>query len=172
MGYRFSDPVAGNRPRYFLIPVPLLFAAILIIGLLVFDDYGVPTDDPIERTTTLVNLKYILSTVAPNYPLPAALADQPDLATWVDRYYGVATQLPTAVLELIFNFKFSPAAVYKIRHLWTFLQFFAGLIFFCLLLRMRFGSERTAVIGVMLLWLSPRIFADSFYNVKDLPFLS
>ena len=172
MGYRLSDPVVGNRPRYPLILVPLLFAAILITGLLVFDDYGIPYDDAIERTTTFANLKYILSTVAPNDPLPPALADQPDLLSWVDRYYGVAVQIPTAVLEWIFNFRFSPLSIYKIRHLWTFLQFFIGLIFFFRLLKLRCGSDRAALIGVLLLWLSPRIFANSFYNVKDLPFLS
>ena len=164
-----NDIAETHRDRIGIIAV---FVLIFVVGLLVFDDYGTPFDDPIERTTTLVNLKYILSTVAPNYRLPPVLAAQPDLPVWVDRYYGVAAQLPTAVFEWLFNFRFGSSAVYQIRHLWTFLQFFIGLIFFFRLLKLRFRSDRAALAGVLLLWLSPRIFANSFYNIKDLPFLS
>ena len=161
-----------NNNRFSSIFVFVVFAVILLTGLVVFDDYGIPYDDPIERTTTLVNLKYILTTVAPNYPLPSVLEEQHDLLSWVDRYYGVAIQLPTAVFEWIFDFKFSSFSIYKIRHLWTFLQFFIGLVYFFRLLKLRFSTDRAALAGVLLLWLSPRIFANSFYNIKDLAFLS
>ena len=172
MADRLGASVAETRGRSSSFLVLTLFAAILIAGLFAYDDYGIPYDAEIERTTTLVNLKYILSAVAPDYPLPPVLAAQPELTDWVDRYYGVAIQLPTAIFEWIFGFRFISPTVYKIRNLWIFLQFFIGLIFFFRLLKLRFGSDRAAAVGVLLLWLSPRIFADSFYNIKDLPFLS
>ena len=154
------------------IVIVFVFAGILLIGLVIYDDYGIAYDETIERTTTFVNLKYILETIHPQIRLPEVFDEIPDLAEWKDRYYGVAVQLPAAMIEWMTGFKFSQFTIYRIRHLWIFLQFYAALIFFFLLLRRRFASVRTAIIGVLLLWLSPRIFSDAFYNIKDLPFLS
>ena len=58
------------------------------------------------------------------------------------------------------------------RHLYTFLLFFAGCIFFFLLARMLTGSTAAACVGTAMFILSPRILADSMYNIKDIPFLS
>lgn len=154
------------------IVIVFVFAGILLIGLVIYDDYGIAYDETIERTTTFVNLKYILETIHPQIRLPEVFDEIPDLAEWKDRYYGVAVQLPAAMIEWMTGFKFSQFTICRIRHLWIFLQFYAALIFFFLLLRRRFASVRTAIIGVLLLWLSPRIFSDAFYNIKDLPFLS
>lgn len=150
----------------------LMFLLILAVGLIVYDDYGIPYDDVQERRTTLVNLKYILRSAAPSLSLPAELESAQDLLQWGDRYYGVAAQLPTAIVEYIFGFSFSWRRIFMLRHFWTFLQFFAALIFFFLILRRRFRSTFLAMAGVLCLWLSPRIFADAFYNIKDIPFLS
>ena len=150
----------------------LMFLLILAVGLIVYDDYGIPYDDVQERRTTLVNLKYILRSAAPSLSLPAELESAQDLLQWDDRYYGVAAQLPTAIVEYIFGFSFSWRRIFMLRHFWTFLQFFTALIFFFLILRRRFRSTFLAMAGVLCLWLSPRIFADAFYNIKDIPFLS
>lgn len=149
-----------------------MFLLILAVGLIAYDDYGIPYDDVQERRTTLVNLKYILRSAAPSLSLPAELESAQDLLQWGDRYYGVAAQLPTAIIEYIFGFSFSWRRIFMLRHFWTFLQFFTALIFFFLILRRRFRSTFIAMAGVLFLWLSPRIFADAFYNIKDIPFLS
>lgn len=154
------------------IAVVLVFIAILGIGLTVFDDYALAYDDPFERTTTLINLKYIYQKLFPDSPLPLTLAEQPDLDSWEDRTYGVVTQFPTAVVELIFGFPFSLRSVFLMRHLLAFLQVYVGLICFYFLLRARFRSGWLALLGCILLWLSPRMFADSFTNVKDAVFMA
>ena len=132
------------------IVIVFVFAGILLIGLVIYDDYGIAYDETIERTTTFVNLKYILETIHPQIRLPEVFDEIPDLAEWKDRYYGVAVQLPAAMIEWMTGFKFSQFTIYRIRHLWIFLQFYAALIFFFLLLRRRFASVRTAIIGVLL----------------------
>ena len=58
------------------------------------------------------------------------------------------------------------------RHLITFLLFYLATIFFYLICRQRFKSYSLALLSTLFLILSPRIFAHSFYNSKDLAFLS
>ena len=72
------------------IVIVFVFAGILLIGLVIYDDYGIAYDETIERTTTFVNLKYILETIHPQIRLPEVFDEIPDLAEWKDRYYGVA----------------------------------------------------------------------------------
>ena len=60
---------------------------------------------------------------------------------------------------------------FLIRHLFNFTVFFISSIFFFLLLNKRF-SKTLSIIGLIFFYLSPRIFAESFYNNKDIIFLS
>ena len=57
------------------------------------------------------------------------------------------------------------------RHFSNFIIFFISSIFFFLLLEKRF-SILLSTIGLIFFYLSPRIFADIFYNNKDIIFLS
>jgi hypothetical protein len=59
-----------------------------------------------------------------------------------------------------------------LRHYFTFLLFYVSVIFFYFLSKNIFQSWKLGLLGSVFLVLSPRIFADSFYNPKDLPFLS
>ncbi len=63
-------------------------------------------------------------------------------------------------------------AIYLVRHLVTFLLFFGAVVVFYRLLRRRLHSPLAGLTGALFLILSPRIFADAFYNSKDLAFLS
>jgi len=58
------------------------------------------------------------------------------------------------------------------RHLMTFLVFYASVIIFYFLCKRIFKSWKYGITGSCFLVVSPRIFADSFYNSKDLVFLS
>jgi hypothetical protein len=61
---------------------------------------------------------------------------------------------------------------FRMRHLAVFLLHWgAGIVFFRILLR-RFANWRWALLGAAFWVLSPRFFAHSFFNPKDLPFLS
>ncbi len=59
-----------------------------------------------------------------------------------------------------------------LRHLCIHLIFCAGVGFFFLLLRRLLGGWRPALLGAALLVLSPRVFAHSFNNSMDIPFLA
>ena len=61
---------------------------------------------------------------------------------------------------------------FLLRHKVNFIIFFLGSLFFYLILKSRFSDIRIIFLGILLYISSPRIFGDSFYNNKDLIFLS
>ena len=62
--------------------------------------------------------------------------------------------------------------IYFLRHFLIFLIFLTGIFYFYLILKNRFSNNYIIIFGLALLFFSPRIFANSFYNNKDLIFLS
>ncbi len=134
----------------------LLFSGFLLIGVKISSDYGVAWDDHLQTNIGKQNLEY-------------ALGKNQDLFRNVDRFYGSAFELPLYYIQHFF--KLFSSQVY-VRHLITHLYFlFSLLIFFKLILRL-FKSFPLALLGVFFIYLQPRIFAHSFFNTKDLPFLS
>ena len=149
----------------------LIFIIFLGTGLFIFDDYGVTVDEPMDRQTGLVNLKFILQDLFQR-PIPDELLTIPDLLYYEDKDYGVILQFPTILFEYFTNFRYDVSSIFKLRHLWTFLNFYISVIFFNLLLSQRFRNRLISLLGTFFLIISPRIFADAFYNIKDLMFLS
>ena len=92
------------------------------------------------------------------------------LMTYRDRYYGTAFELPLIAAEKAMGLRDSRSII-MMRHLATFLLFYAGVIFFYLLCKRHFKSWKTGLAGALFLALTPRIFAHSFYNSKDIAFL-
>jgi hypothetical protein len=65
-----------------------------------------------------------------------------------------------------------PRTIYFVRHLLTFALFAGAVFVFYRLLRRRLPRTWLPLAGTLFLILSPRIYADAFYNSKDLAFLS
>jgi len=149
----------------------IILIIFFIVGVFIFDDYGVTVDEPIERQTSLVNLKFILSELSHKH-IPESLSTLPNLGNYQFSDYGVILQFPTVLFEYFTDFRYDISSIFKLRHLWTFLNFFASVIFFNLLLYQRFRNQLISLFGTLFLIISPRIFADAFYNIKDLIFLS
>ena len=61
---------------------------------------------------------------------------------------------------------------FYLRHFLNFTFFFVGSIFFYKLLLNRFSNYSVSLIGTLFFVLSPRIYGNSFYNNKDVVFLS
>ena len=141
------------------IVVCLFFAIFLCIGITVFKDYGISWDESQQRHTGTINTLYVFK------------GDQ-RLLTDSERYHGPAFEIFLADIERILNLTKSPRAIFLMRHLVTFLLFYTGVLFFYLLCKHRFGNWKIGLLGSLFLILSPRIFAHSFYNSKDIPFLA
>lgn len=134
----------------------LLFAAFIVIGLSITDDYGVAWDDHLQTEIGKLNFEY-------------ATGQNSDILEYHDRYYGSAFEMPIYAIQQLFDS--FPSQVFA-RHLITHFYFLLALFFLFRLLLRLFKSFPLAILGVLFLYLSPRIFAHSFFNTKDLPFLS
>ncbi len=152
-------------------PAPMaalfLFILFLIFGFKAYNDYGISWDEPIERESSLVTWKYLrpedssLITETVNFNMV------PNLHDYQYRYYGTAAQLPLVLAESLTGFTMSLHDVYLMRHLYVFLLFFCAAVCFYRLCRYLTEDDWLALAGLLFFILSPRILADSFYNIKD-----
>jgi len=144
----FRKNITGTR-------IFVLFLVLMaIIGLAIFRDYGVHYDEELQINIAVTNYRYMNQ-------------GDPALLTFQDRYYGPFFELP---LLMLFNGLPSPWMLYG-RHLAVFFTFLCGLVCFYFLSKRLLREQKWALLAVVLLVIHPRIFADSFYNSKDIPFL-
>lgn len=155
-----------NRKRMTKCLIVFAFAVYLLVGIFIYQDYGISADEPTERISTLVNVKYILSIL--NVEKAEAI-DVPDLADYKDRYYGTLLQLPTSILEIKNE---GNRDIYLGRHLYTFFLCLAGYVAFFFLCKTLFHSKLLGLLGSSMVALYPRFFAEQFYNIKDMVFVS
>lgn len=135
------------------IPI-ILISILLIIGIKVYHDYGVPWDEVVQLDIAQSNFNYIFK-------------NDPDLLTDTDRYYGAFFELPLWWLSFLLP---RPERVY-IRHLLIYGIFLVGVWFFYLIGKRLFKKTAWGLLGAVMLVASPRIFSDAFYNSKDIPFM-
>jgi hypothetical protein len=135
--------------------------ALVVTGGFVLDDFGVPLDENSpQREIGILNHLYLSQGAT-------RLFDR----DFPERHFGPAVEVLLVVIEKQLGLADS-RAVFLARHGATFLLFCLGVVFFYRLGLRQFGSRPTALFGCCCLVLSPRIFADSFYNSKDIPALS
>ena len=132
-------------------------------GLAGAGDYGLGVDELNQRVTVRANLSYVrgqVESIETRTPIP------------LDRFYGVAFELPLLLAERVLGLEDYYYDVHRFRLTVTHLFFLVG-GFFCYLLAYRlFNNRLLALFALLLFLLHPRIYAHSFFNSKDLPFLS
>ncbi len=137
-------------------------AAFLLAGALTLDDYGIAPDEANQRATGHANLDYLLGDGERAFDR---------LFQSHDRYYGTVVEAPLALVERLLDLN-DPRSIYLGRHILTHLLFVVGGVFCYLLVYRLFGSRALALVAVALFLLHPRIYAHSFFNSKDVPFLA
>jgi hypothetical protein len=150
--------------------IGLAFAALLLLGVALHRDYGISWDEPHQRYTGAVVAKYLAELVAPGLVTGEA-ARLPALADYVDRDHGSAFELPLVALEVMLNLE-DERDIFMMRHLVTFIFCFLGIVATYRMAARRFGDWRYGLLAAALLVLSPRLFAESFYNSKDAVFMA
>ncbi len=161
--------------------VIIIFLFILLAGLSSYKDYGVSSDELNNRLKGTISLNYIgekfLPSYIDNYKKNFSKKNNrsyniPKLhEAGLIKYYGVTFDLPLYALELLFNIN-ETYKKYQLRHVATFLIFFVALIYFYKLAKLRTNNVILSSTAVVILFLTPRILANSFYNSKDIVFLS
>ena len=148
--------VSGFLVRYGGLMLSL--ALLVLVGVWILDDYGMSTDEGTQRGLAAATLDYVFG-------------DGDALPKDHDRFYGMAFELPLLLAERALGLEDS-RDIWLSRHLITHLFFLVG-GFFCYLLAYRlFGSRLLALFAMLIFVLHPRLYAHSFFNSKDIPFLS
>ena len=147
------------RRHWALMAVGALF---LLAGALVFDDYGISVDVKPQRLIGQAALDYLAGDGERAF-------DQ--LVGPADEYYGAVLEAPLVLVERVLGLEDS-RDIYRSRHFLTHLVFLAGGVFCYLLVLRMFGSRALALAAMALFLLHPRLYAHSFFNSKDVPFLA
>jgi hypothetical protein len=146
---------------------------LILIGSLIYKDYGISVDEPQQREIGKTSLNFIA-----HFFHISSLIDANEIhanaesvfSTQRDRDYGVIFELPAEFLVKILGLQ--EENIYYFRHFINYILFSVSVICFYYLLLHRYQKASLALLGVLFLVLSPRIFGDAFYNTKDLAFLS
>src|SRR5215469_11459679 len=148
----------------------LFFLVVLVIGLLIYRDYGISVDEPTQRISGTVTLRYVAERFAPSL-LKGSANSLESLNNYRDRDYGVAFEAPAVTLEVLLGIR-DQKEVFMFRHLLTFLVVLSGIFAVQKMVERRFSDWRIGLLGALFLVLTPRLFAESFYNSKDLVFMA
>ena len=140
----------------------ILCALFLLVGLAAAGDYGIGPDEVNQRRIAEANLNYILG---------QADSVAAGLSLYSDRVYGVAFELPLLLTQQALGLT-DNYPIHRLRLTLTHLFFIIG-AFCCYRLAWRlFDNHLIAILALLLFLLHPRLYAHSFGNSKDLPFLS
>lgn len=140
----------------------LFFLLYFVLGMVVLRDYGVSWDELYQDTIGQFNLQYVMGQ-------NTYLLDSTNTAKFAAPAYEmfVAASAPVFGIDV----KKDQSTLYY-RHIVNFVTFFIGVIFFYLLCRHIWKNTYIALLGATILILTPRLFADQFYNSKDTVFLA
>ena len=134
----------------------------LVVGVVVVDDYGVGWDARDQRAIVQRNLAFIVGDIDRLDGFSPAESN---------KYYGVAFELPLLLLERGLGLE-DPRSIYLLQHLVTHGFFLIGGLCGSLLVYRLSGSRVVGAFTLLMFLMQPRLYAHSFFNSKDLPFLS
>ena len=138
-------------------------ALFLLGGALALGDYGVLPDTWAQRAIGNAALDYLAGDGERAF---RQLHDRES------RYYGAVFEAPLIIiLDHILGLS-DDRDIFLGRNVLTHLVFLAGGVFCYLLVLRLFGSRPLALVATALFLLHPRIYAHSFVNGKDIPFLA
>ena len=150
----------------------LLFLIIFLIGLTTYQDFGIGIDEDNSRINGFVSLKYLFEKFGSvHLENLKEYISVPQISLYQEQGNGVVFDLPLAAIEFLFNIS-DFKNQFLLRHFFSFFLFFISLIYFYKLIDDRYNSKIMAALGVVILFTTPRIFAHSFFNPKDIGFMS
>lgn len=136
----------------------LLIAFFFAIALFTYTDHGITYDEPTQRIIGKYNYDLLVdgdTTLFRNH----------------FKYYGSLFETPLYLVELLTGIT-SEHDIYNQRHLVAHLYFLIGAFYLFSLIDLQYNNKWLAAIGLLFYVLHPRIYAHSFFNTKDVVFLS
>lgn len=143
------------------------FTGLLFIGLTIYSDYGVHTDEYNNQNFGNSNLQYIQKIISHH----SLTKIRPLNINNHNSSHGAIIETLLSLLSESLHLKDSRDVI-LFRHLCCYLIFLGGVFFFYKLCSVYFKNWLFGLLGCLLLVLSPPIFANAFYNTSDISFLS
>ena len=151
--------------------IALVFLIMTVAGLLVTGDYGMPWDELTEIRTLGTNVREYVALVKGADAKPAQSStgvEFPDVSKNVDIDHGQSVYY---LFSPALFFQYGDGGARTLMLLWhgyTFLIFMAGVFAIYCIASYLAKDWRYGLAASLLLYLSPRFFAESHYNNKDI----
>jgi hypothetical protein len=159
-GIGLYDRINAQLERRHKLVVVMFFVVFFMISLCILKDFGLSWDEEYQwKGNGEIVYNYIFN------------GETEALLQGNEKYHGPAFELILVFIQKALNLT-DTREVYLMRHFLTFFTFFISVIFFYYLCKRCFNNWKLALTGCIFLVLSPRIFADAFYNSKDIVLLS
>lgn len=151
--------------------IAAFFVLLTLVGLWMGMDYGVPWDEASEQRILAQNFhEYAYQILGKDSSfIQGALAKGATLISQnIERDHGVAPYYPIVPIFMIKD----AHLVTRIWQGYTWLVFMLGVVSLYFLVRALGANRPTAALASLLLYLSPRFFAEGHYNNKDVVLLA
>ncbi len=161
--------------------VSLFFIAFLSVGFGIYKDYGVSTDEPTDYLRGLINYQRLRGGSLAQFQAQCASMINENVCYYPPLFdmllYRFAPYGDTAAILLLHQGIWDGRStnsqyIYTKTHELTFVFFAFSVFIFFLIGKKIFRDWKIGLLGALFLIISPRIFGSSFYNPKDIPFLS
>lgn len=151
----------------------VFFGLLALLGLGLFRDYGVSWDESNNHLNGLVNLKYLASFLPEGSAIRhhPTFATTPDIRNFRDAHHGPLFEMSVVALNYLFT-DHDSRSYFLLRHLLVFSVFMVGVWALYRVGTYWFRDWRWGLLAGALLVLSPRFFAEGFYNGKDIVYLA
>ena len=150
-----------NYIIYFFLLIFFSFSSLFI------KDFGVTLDDEIYYINGLNTYEYVKQLFL------KLSGEQSNIVVFKDKLkeWPIIFEFVLVFVSDLLNIK-SIDKIYLLAHQLNFIFFCIGLLIFYKLIKKRFNSFYLSFLSVILIILSPRIFGESFYNTRDIFFMS
>ena len=160
--------------------LPIIFFLLLVfVGLIIFRGYGIGWDEFEHRNMAAISIRYIgnlfhIDWIRFDPVLSIEHLYWPTLGPVLGGGYGVIFEVSALVLERLLSIGEGGNShhIYYLRHLLVFFVSVLGVVAVYQMAQRRFGDWRIGMLAALFMVLSPRIFAESFYNSKDIVFMA
>jgi hypothetical protein len=151
----------GKKQLIPIVTVFLFFSLFIILGYAIYKDYGVTPDEPIDYIRGQVNYNRLMGGSLATFQKKC---DKLQNTCYYPPFFSMVlyASVPTGDTQ----------SIYLHRHQLTFAVFVFSAFVFFLIGKKIFKDWKIGLLGSLFLIISPRIFSNSFYNPKDIPFLS
>lgn len=160
----------GNMKQY---QGKLFLSCLFLLGLLTIFPYGAHLDQKSEQDILYSNIKMYLHCLGGTESSLYNCLDTygiMDIADSVEKDHGMAVYYP--IFWILYINQASPFIGNAIWHVYIYLLTFCGVAAMYGLLRKMFNNFQVPALTTSLLFFTPRMFAESHYNNKDMVLLS